>query len=62
VAEQQTKALPKRKFIIELGVGGPNQDVINKLEAAPTYKDMIVKAVRQYDPNREEDSSDSKDT
>ena len=56
MAEQQTKALPKRKFIIEMGVGGPNQDVINKLERAPIIKDLIVKAVRQYDPNREEES------
>ena len=58
MSEPTTGTLAKRKFIFELGVGGPDQDVINKLEAAPTYKDLIVKAVRQYDPNREEVSSE----
>ena len=51
------ETLMKRKFNFE--VGAEDQDVIDKLEAAPTYKDLIVKAVRQYDPNREEDLSDS---
>jgi len=50
------ETLMKRKFNFE--VGAEDQDVIDKLEAAPTYKDLIVKAVRQYDPNREEDSSE----
>jgi len=40
--------LAKRKFVFDLGVGGPEQDVIDKLQAAVTYKDLIVKAVRQY--------------
>ena len=46
--EQQTGTLAKRKFVFDLGVGGPEQDVIDKLQAAITYKDLIVKAVRQY--------------
>ena len=45
------ETLMKRKFNFE--VGAEDQDVIDKLEAAPTYKDLIVKAVRQY---REEDA------
>jgi len=55
VSEPTTGTLAKRKFIFELGVGGPDQDVINKLERAKVYRDLIVRAVRQY---REEDSSD----
>ena len=46
--EQQTGTLAKRKFVFDLGVGGPEQDVIDKLQAAGTYKDLIVKAVRYY--------------
>ena len=50
-----TPTLAKRKFIFEIDVNGPDQDIIDKLEAADTIKGLIVKAVRQY---REEDSSD----
>ena len=45
----------KRKFIFDLDVGGPHQDVIDKLEKAATIKGLIVKAVRQY---REEETHD----
>lgn len=50
-----TPTLAKRKFLFEIDVGGPDQDVIDKLEGAKVYRDLIVRAVRQY---REEDSSD----
>jgi len=55
VEEQQTGTLAKRKFVFDLGVGGPEQDVIDKLEAAVTYKDLIVKAVRYYPGEEEEE-------
>jgi len=55
VSEQAAGILAKRKFIFELGVGGPDQDVIDKLESADVYRELIVKAVRQY---REEAAGD----
>jgi len=51
--------LAKRKFVFDLDVGGPDQDVIDKLEAAPTIKGLIVKAVRQY---REEETHGESNT
>ena len=56
MVEQTT--LAKRKFVFDLGVGGSEQDVIDKLEAAKTYKDLIVKAVRYY-PGEEDSSHDT---
>ena len=53
--------LAKRKFVFDLGVGGPEQDVIDKLQAAVTYKDLIVKAVRQYKEDSSHDTG-TKDT
>ena len=56
MGEQPTGTLAKRRFIFDLGVGGPDQDVIDKLEAAGTagtIKELIVNAVRQY---REEEA------
>jgi len=53
VSEPTTGTLAKRKFVFDLAVGGPDQDVINKLERAKVYLDLIVRAVRQY---REEES------
>jgi len=55
VSEPTTGTLAKRKFVFDLAVGGPDQDVINKLEGAKVYRDLIVRAVRQY---REEGSSE----
>ena len=45
--------LAKRRFVVDLGVGGPAQDVIDKLEKAESYTDLVIKAVREY---RKEDS------
>lgn len=53
--EATAVTLPKRKFVFDLGVGGPNQDVIDKLESADNYTELIVRAVRQY---REEEPND----
>ena len=53
MAQQEAGTLAKRRFVLDLGVGGPYQDVIDKLEEADNYTELVAKAVRQY---REEDA------
>ena len=51
--KKEEGTLAKRRFVLDLGVGGPYQDVIDKLEEAENYTELVAKAVRQY---REDDS------
>ena len=59
--EQTTGTLAKRRFIFDLGVGGPAQDVIDRLEAADNYTELIVKAVRHLEEEEKRDTG-TKDT
>lgn len=54
MAQQEAGTLAKRRFVIDIGVGGPDQDVIDRLQEAENYSELVVRAVRQY---RKEDPS-----